>query len=99
MRMPVSRPIVAVPFLPVFAADCSRERDRRNRIRKIRQRRRGITQRVVNRRLIGGPATDGTAVYRLAAGAVIPKSGVKFAVFIQICPKNRHLLREFMQQS
>ena len=33
------------------------------------------------------------------SNAVIPKSGVKFAVFVQISPKSGGLLPKFMQQS
>ena len=29
---------------------------------------------------------------------LIPKSGVKFGMFMQSCPKNGHLPRRFMQQ-
>jgi hypothetical protein len=33
------------------------------------------------------------------AKALLPKSGVKLAVFMQISAKNEHLRRRFMQQS
>jgi hypothetical protein len=46
-----------------------------------------------------GFSSTSNEVRESLAFLMIPKSGVKFAVFVQICPKIGVLLSEFLQQS
>jgi hypothetical protein len=59
---------------------------------------RTITTKTIPQTITTVKTVTGKVWHIFPPGSVIPKSGVKLAILMQICPKNEHLPRRFMQQ-